>query len=275
MLPVQDFSTGPGDAGRRLWHWAIAVAVVVALLSLLVPDAKADTMSIGYRGTTSVSYYIDSVKHTGGAAEFYSSTAFQSQMWFGYCVDPAQWFSSPLEMSSPWAWNGPDNIDPPVTGYDWREAAWLIENYAPGMDWLAGAPVNYGSAAVRSAIRAVQMAVWETVVDPSDTYTASSLTYAGADRGRFYVASGTSDSVLAGQYLVALSEYKAANPGGIQLSKLSFLIGDSAGNQDILMGANSSGVPEPGSLLLMGSALGMAGWWRRRRRKGAPQSVAA
>lgn len=267
MLPVQDMSAGIEAPGQRIWRWAIAVAIVAALLSLLAPDAKADTMSIKYRGTTSVSYYIDGVKRTGGAAEFYSSTAFQSQMWFGYCVDPAEHFTSPLEMASPGAWDGPDNIYPAVTGYDWHEAAWLIENFAPGVDWLAGSPVDYGSAAVRSAIRAVQMAIWETVVDPSATYTASSLAYSGTDRGRFYVASGTNDAALAGQYLVALSEYKAANPAGIQLSQLSFLIGDAEGKQDLLMGTNSSGVPEPGSLFLMGSALGMAGWWRRRRQK--------
>lgn len=262
MLPIQDFSLEVGG-GNRVMRWLLTVALAAALIAFLVPGANADSMSVSYRGNQGISYYVDGNNRNTVTAEFYSSVEFQSKMWFGYCMDPAQGFASPIEMGPPEAWNGPDNVYPPVTNSNWREAAWLVENYAPGVNWVAGAPVDYGSATVRAAIQAVQMAVWEIVMDPSLTYSEGNLQQADAgDRGRFYVKTGY-DTSLAGQMLVALSEHKAENPE-IELNKLDFLIGDSANKQDLLMGTGG-GVPEPGTMLLLGSALGVAGYWRRRR----------
>lgn len=250
----------------RLKHICLVLAGLLSVAVLLAASpAMADSMNIAYRGSSSVTVWIDGARKDVVTAEFYTPTTYQDAMWFGYCVDPLQYFSNPIAPGDPNSWSGPE-ITPAVTGFNWRESAWLMENYAPGMDWLSDpGSVNYGSAAVKLAIQALQLAIWEVTLDPNATYTASSITDTSS---RFYTASSSVAS-LAGSYLVALSEYKSSTGGVINLSG-EYKINDQSDRQDLIVGTGGSGsAPEPATMLLMASALALGGGVLRRRRKRA------
>ena len=250
----------------RLKQIRLVLAGLVALAVFLAAGhALADTMNIAYRGNSSVTVWIDGARKNAITAEFYTPTGYQDAMWFGYCVDPLQNFKNPITPGDPNAWTGPE-ISPAVTGFNWREAAWLMENYAPGNDWLSDpGSVNYSSSAVKLAIQAVQLAIWEVTLDPSATYTSGSITDASS---RFYTA-GSAAATLAGTYLVALSEYKSSTGGGIDLSG-EYKINDQSDRQDLIVGTGgTTAAPEPATMLLMTSALALGGGVLRRRRKRA------
>ncbi|MCB2227543.1 MAG: PEP-CTERM sorting domain-containing protein [Desulfarculaceae bacterium] len=248
----------------RIIRFVIVLAVTMLLLGS--GSAMADTMNVAYRGNSNVQVWVDGQSRNAITAEFYTPTTYQDAIWFGYCVDPLQNFKNPITPGDPNLWSGPE-ISPPVTNYDWREVAWLMENYAPGADWVSDpGSVNYGSPAVKLAIQAVQLAIWEVVLDHSTTYTSGSVTDTNS---RFYTLSGTT-AAMAGSYLVALSEYKTANNGNISLTG-QYLINDQNDRQDLTMGTGgAAGTPEPATMLLMGSALAAgAGFFRRRRKRSA------
>ncbi|MBU4605024.1 MAG: Cys-Gln thioester bond-forming surface protein [Proteobacteria bacterium] len=244
----------------------MALAGLLGLALLMVGGpAWADSMNIAYRGSSNITYWVDGQRRDVLTAEFYTPTTYQDATWFGYCVDPLQNFSNPIVPGDPNSWSGPE-ISPAVTGFNWREAAWLMENYAPGNDWLSDpSSVDYSSSAVKLAIQAVQLAIWEVTVDPSATYTASSVTDSSS---RFYTTSSEA-ATLAGSYLVALSEYKSSTGGTIDLSG-QYKINDQSDRQDLIVGTGgTAGAPEPATMLLMASALALGGGVLRRRRKRA------
>lgn len=242
----------------------LAGLLAMALLLAAVP-ALADSMNMAYRGSSNVTVWIDGARKNAITAEFYTPTAYQDAMWFGYCVDPLQNFKNPIDAGDPDSWTGPD-ISPAVTTFNWRETAWLMENYAPGNDWLSDpSSVNYGSAAVKLAIQALQLAIWEVTLDSSTTYTAGSITDSSS---RFYTTSSEA-AALAGTYLVALSEYKNSTGGVIDLSG-EYKINDQSDRQDLVVGTGGTATaPEPATMLLMASALALGGGVLRRRRKRA------
>ncbi len=241
--------------------WALACALGMAVL-LAAGPALADSMSVSYRGTSSVTVWIDGVRKDAVTAEFYSTASYQDAMWFGYCVDPLQTFKNPIEPGDPTSWTGPE-INPPVTNFNWREVAWLMEQYAPGNDWLTDpGSVDYNSASVKLAIQALQLAIWEVTLESSTTYTASDITDTSS---RFYTTSSAA-ATLAGTYLVALSEYKASTGGVINLTG-EYKINDQSDRQDLIVGTGGAAAPEPATVLLMVSALALGGGVLRRRRK--------
>jgi len=248
----------------RAIKYSVTCLMALALV-LGATAALADSMSVSYRGNKSVTIWVDGVQKSAITAEFYTPTTYQDAMWFGYCVDPLQNFKNPIDAQDPNLWSGPE-ITPPVTNYDWREVAWLMENYAPGRDWVDDpGSVDYSSAAVKLAIQAVQLAIWEVTLDHSTTYNAGDITDSSS---RFHTLSGTA-ATMAGSYLVALSEYKSTHGGNISLTG-EYLINDQSDRQDLTMGTSGAGAPEPATMLLMGSALAAgAGFLRRRRKRAA------
>jgi len=248
----------------RTIKFALACLLGLALM-FSAAMALADTMSVSYRGSKSVTFWVDGVQRNSVTAEFYTPTTYQDALWFGYCVDPLQSFKNPIDAQDPNLWSGPE-ITPPVTSYDWREVAWLMENYAPGRDWVGDSgSVDYSSSAVKLAIQAVQLAIWEVTLDHSTTYSASDITDSSS---RFYTL-GSTAATMAGSYLVALSEYKSTHGGNISLTG-QYLINDQNDRQDLTMGTGGVGTPEPATMLLMGSALAVgAGFLRRRRKRAA------
>ncbi len=247
----------------RQYPGALALIALLALgLALgLASPAAADNISLSYRGQESVSYKVNSQTFNVSTAEFYSVNPFWGQDWIGYCVDPTQYFANPLPVVSTSVWAGPA-----VGSANWMEAAWLLENFSPGVSWLVShQSVNYGSSTVRDTIQAVQLAIWEVIVDASSSYSASSLS-----QGGFRYVSGDAQALnMAGQYLVALDQAKQAGGGTASLSgNLNFAVGQSANHQDILLASQgAAATPEPGTLVLAASGLGLAFW--RRRRAGA------
>gem|GEM_PF-1564409 len=235
--------------------------VAVLLIGLFSTWALADTMTVSTHGNLGATYWVDGIQRSAQTAEFYSTTAYHNAMWFGYCLDPIQTFANPITPGDPNLWTGPE-VTPQPLQFDWKEAAWLMENYAPGVTWLDNpGAVNYDSAAVKTVIQAVQYAIWEVVMDHSTSYTSSAITDTSS---RFYISSG-SIANLASTYLVALSEHKTANGGQVVLSgALNFTINDQSDRQDLIM---ASKAPEPGSMLLLASGLAATGGWLRRRRK--------
>lgn len=126
-----------------------------------------------------------------------------------------------------------------------QAAAWLLGHYAPGL----GNP--YSPNSLTTTITALQVAIWEVTYDYS---SSGSYSLGGGN----FKASNLSTAVanLANSYLTALG---GANP---TLTGLDFAgVVRSSKNQDLIVG----NTPEPGSMILFGSAAGLMGWLRRRR----------
>lgn len=239
---------------RKRLNWALALALVLALLSWWPSPASADTISLSYRGQEGVSFKINGNTTNASTAEFYSTSPFLGEDWIGYCLDPTQNFSSPLTVVATNSWNGPA-----VGRNNWLEAAWLLEHYAPGLGWLDGNSVSYGSQGVQNTIQAVQLAIWEVIVEPTTSYNLTS--------GSFRATSVAENSVWsqANSFLTALNQARATGGGTVSLSgDNTFVIGQSASSQDILLATRGAATPEPASLVLAASGLGVVLWRRRR-----------
>jgi hypothetical protein len=137
-----------------------------------------------------------------------------------------------------------------------QAAAWLLGHYAPGLG-------NAFSGSLTTTITALQVAIWEVTYDysASGTYslTAGNFKTAGLDSGV---------SSLATSYLNAMLASDVTQTG------LTFSgVARSEGHQDLIVGNVTSGAtPEPGSMLLLGSAAGFMGWLRRRQSQAKQQA---
>jgi hypothetical protein len=239
--------------------WIVVMALALGITPLLAGPAAADSMNLSYRGLEGVTITLNNGSPQGSAtAEFYSTSLFQGQQWIGYCVDIQQSFASPLNIISPDAWVG-SGIGGRLGSNNWLEAAWLMEHYAPGMAWLDNnSSVNYGATATQNTIQAVQLAIWEVIINPSATYSSGSL-----GTGTFQASGGNVGT--AGGMLEALSLAKAAGGGSVTLGGgYAFVIGQSDTKQDILLAAKT---PEPATLFMAASGMGIMAWRRRRQKK--------
>jgi hypothetical protein len=130
------------------------------------------------------------------------------------------------------------------------QAAWLLGHYAPGLG-LAGSGLS-----LKASITALQIAIWEVIYDHANTDLAS---------GSFVLKSVYgSESALVQQLA---TQYLASLPDEIASTGLT-IAGVTRSNkvQDLIYGDKSSGAtPEPGSMLLFGSAAACVGWLRRRK----------
>jgi len=243
--------------------FVVVLALALAFTSLMVAPALADTMNLASRGYESATVTFNYSSKSTGTAEFYSTSNFQGTNWIGYCVELSQTFSSPLEIISPSSWGGTGSTN-------WLEAAWLIENYAPGITWLGNSSaVNYSDVTVMNTIQAVQLAVWEVIYNQDTTlnsghyYTRSSLN-SGSFKVSGYNTVGT-NAYSAGTMLEALDAAKLAGGGTVSLlSGYNVVIGQSGTAQDLLMVCKT---PEPATMIMAASGLGLMAWRRRRQKK--------
>ncbi|MCB2185425.1 MAG: PEP-CTERM sorting domain-containing protein [Deltaproteobacteria bacterium] len=256
---------------RRSALLTLGCLALLACLALSVP-AWADTIDLNYHGGRNVQYYIDDHGRSGLTSEFYTDGEYAGALWFGYCIDPAQLFNNQFTAQDPEDWEGPGGVWPAVEDVDWMQAAWIMENFAPGVSWLEDqSSVNYGNSSTTYLIQAIQLAIWETVMDPSGDYLTNGWSSAWWNDGRFTLPYNNSAISLASNILVALNDHLTDNNGNVVLSgNYDFLVAHSNTGQDILLATvnhdtPSGGTPEPGTLLLMGSALGAVGWFRRRK----------
>lgn len=243
---------------RKRTTWGMALALLLGLSLLLPSLACADTVSLGYQGLSSgANWTIGNPyrpSYSGSyTAEFYTTSSYNGLDWIGYCVDPSQTYVNPVEIVSTSSWLG---TNPGST--NWLEAAWLMENYAVGFSWLDGASVDYNSTSVKYSIMALQLAIWEVIVDDGTTYSLTS--------GDYRSTANSTVLSLATTYLTALNTAKSAGGGTVTLSgDYTYVIGTSSTGQDILLGTKAAATPEPASLFLAASAMGGLAAWRRRR----------
>lgn len=144
------------------------------------------------------------------------------------------------------------------------QAGWLLGHYGPGLGY---AHAGYSTAA---SITALQLAIWEVTYDYASTYdTYGSSTALTTGNFIAYNVANENSTVrsLALSYLASIPTQLAQ----LTLTGLGYSgVARSGGQQDLVVGA-ANAVPEPGSMLLLGSAAGLLGWWRRRQtRREAP-----
>ncbi|MFH1034140.1 MAG: Cys-Gln thioester bond-forming surface protein [Pseudomonadota bacterium] len=179
----------------------------------------------------------------------------------GYCIDITQGISQGTYSNN---YNLYSASTTPTWSSAQQAAAWLLGHYDPSLG-------NPYSGNLTTTVSALQAAIWEVTYD----YSATGNYNLGAGRLTFNNLDSTV-AALANSYLTALG---AAQTGGtVGLNNLGFagaLV--SGANQDLIVGnAGSVATPEPGSMLLFGSAAGLLGWLRRRRgqvSKGAGQET--
>lgn len=157
-----------------------------------------------------------------------------------YCIDLGQTINKNVEYTV--------TVDPVQTHpVSTLQAAWLLGHYAPG---LGLATAGYS---LQTNITALQVAIWEVIYD----HASADLTSGSFVLKNVYSTESAQVQSLANQYLASL-------PGNITDTGLSFGAATrSASVQDLVVGTT----PEPGSMLLFGSAVAAGLGWRRRRRQ--------
>ena len=126
------------------------------------------------------------------------------------------------------------------------QAAWIMENYSPSL-------TSVDDAYARETATAVQAALWNLFDDFSLT--------------------SVSGSRWQQKYVTSLYYEMLAEAAGVDFStytfKNDFYYGTSDRKQDLMIATpGGAAAPEPGTMLLMGSALvGAAGYLRRRKKK--------
>ena len=237
-------------------HWTMAALAVLTLLAMPL-SAGADTIKVMDLDGSWVKYKYNGSWHDHTAGEFSTQLNSGGDVWdsAGYCVDLDQGIGN---YNSPW------NVDLLAVSQDlgWMDAAWLMDTFAVGVvgdNYLPPGtwdPTYYNKDRARAAL---QLTIWEVVFDISEHNLYS---------GSFRISSYSNDygiKALADAYLKAL-----VNQGGNLTTTSTYAVAYSEVKQDLLVQVSNNGVsstPEPGSMLLFGSAAGVMGWWRRRKAK--------
>ncbi len=241
----------------------VATGAFLALVLLLGfgPAAQASNINSitvnSYTATTGLNITLkDAYNHvllSGGetGAEFrvhidLGNNNFQDVI--GYCTDVFQNVGTGTYSNNYNLYNASTS---PTWSSSQQAAAWLLGNYDPSL----GNPYSYS---MQTTINALQAAIWEVTYD----YSATGSYSLGGGRLTFNNLDGTV-AALANSYLTALGS--AQTGGTVALNGMGFSGALVSGyNQDLIVG-NVGSVPEPGSMLLFGSAAGLLGWLRRRK----------
>lgn len=257
-------------------------AIMLAAVALLAPAAaQAETfnilsMDMGYQiklhVPVSTPQFRDQTRWLG-TAEFETQIPGWS-LTAGYCLDPyayAYTGSTTMDMLLPGEAN---RFNSSVLTTDGAlKAAYLVTSFSS----LADGSSPYGDKVERTAL---QLAIWEVVSDELTSWPEYNNYGLNSGGLRFMDAkSGQYDNVLLRATTMLSTLYAAYTPGSgfdqatiDQLNDNARVFADGLGNyrQDIIAaragGDPGSATPEPGSLLLMGSAAGVLGFYRRRRR---------
>ncbi len=195
--------------------------------------------SVSHTGYTGRFYYGPGLYKDASLATFSLSATWGSGYeWLGgpgwYCADLSQWVA-PSSRTYYWTDDTVAGIDIQGTVAGNRRAAWILNNYSLGVT------NNIARAAL-------QLAVWEAIYDNGATLNLNT--------GTFYVSflsGGTSEN-----------RAKILSDAGIYYSGSStYGVGVYAWDQQNLL----RGVPEPGTVILLGLALAGSGIVLIRRRR--------
>ena len=128
------------------------------------------------------------------------------------------------------------------------QAAWIMDNYAPGLN-DAGVP----GVSDKAVATAVQLALWNLTTDT------------GTFSFQFTSGTGKDKSDALSLYTSLLDEVEDVDFSSYAFQH-DFSLAQSDKKQDLLIATEKTGeTPEPGTMLLLGSALGIFAWRRKKR----------
>ena len=251
---------------------AFIILVVIALGGLPLA-AQADTINV-----TNLNYGYDFFYSIGGTQ--HRASPFEMTLswgtWdpaYGYCIDPgAQISTGALDY---------DDVVLPSDAYNYS-ARLATSEQGTAVGWLISQfSTSFQGAGVTTKldITALQLAIWEVIYDYSSS-DVNSLNLAGGTFKYVWTVDPTnppwSDPVLTPQVQARAQTMLNTLPLGTgftpeQIANIDqyFRIGADVPLQDIAFGAGGGETPEPGTMLLLGSAMAMGGYWRRRRSRKA------
>ena len=228
----------------------IALTILAALSFSAIASAETlvvDDKSWGY------SAYVYSSARTGQTGTVEYDLLIDDMEKTGYCVE----LDKSMTGASTWS------ID--VGGLDstkFLEAAWVLKTFAPGLDNAIADGMT-----VKSTVTAVQLAIWEIMYETQSSYSI----YSGAfDVAYVYSNSSYTRSKIMSTAQSYLNQVALASAGLDASQFAGYGIAESNAQQNLIFGGASTpggAVPEPASMLLFGSALGVGGWFRRRSQK--------
>ncbi|MEW5912657.1 MAG: Cys-Gln thioester bond-forming surface protein [Thermodesulfobacteriota bacterium] len=224
------------------------LVALFALLLVLAPWAAAQADTITYNGVQqaglNIKGYVDYSRRYASTGEFDISWN-EEEVLAAYCADI---LSSGLGGS--YNVSALSNFDYHIYNNLYR-AAWIMENYAPGL----GYDSSYYSDTV--AATAVQSAVWALLTP----YRYSPFSLSSVTSG-----SSTEKSRAKALYTQILAASAGIDFGSYAFQNMFYFADSNQDKQNLLFATAQPGpsVPEPGTMLLMGSAL-LSGLGLRRK----------
>lgn len=250
----------------------VVLAFTIAALMLVGPaTAQAANFDIlGWNSSYTIKAEAPGAGGTGaprsvnsGGGEFYVNIGGLGSG-VAYCIDPwqsigtgqhtADWFGPPQQA-------GPGNSTI-LTSVGGLEAAYLISQFSQVLTGVDD-PMGIGMKSERTALQA---AIWEVAFDIDGGYDLTT--------GAFHLTDGhglSADIVARANFMLSTLPTIGGGAFSAQMTaylNTNFRVGGFDGKQD-LIGGVVGGTPEPGTMLLFGTALLGSGYFGRRRRKKA------